>query len=91
MIPFNDLNKSEIGNDFLSIKSSLNMSHSLNFGCQLSFACSNKYSILYIKETEKLQFCIINQFPRSIADCKAKYIIYLTHIIKIYKLPYYKH
>lgn len=72
MLPFNDLSKSEIGNDLLNVEFSLNTSHNLKLGFQLPFACSNKFSISYRKETEKLQFCTINQFPRSIADFKAK-------------------
>lgn len=70
-LPFNDLSKSEIGNDLLGNESSLSISHNLKFGCQLSFACSNKYSVSFRKGMEKLQFCTINQFPRFIADCKA--------------------
>lgn len=75
IIPFKDLSKREIGINLLIPESSLNMSHSLKFVCQFVFLCSNKYSILYTNEMEKLQLCTINQSPRSIADCKAKYII----------------
>lgn len=71
-LPFNDLSKRDIGNELLGNESPLNISHNLKFGCQLSFACSNICSISYKKRTEKLQFCTINQFPRYIADFKAK-------------------